>query len=287
MIFHRVTSEPEGTRRRLSPFFLVSLGVHVVVAIAFMRMLILNGDFSPVPRRPAVPQERVGFLKLARPGEKPTAGRAGGNGRPVQSREIHVVAPTTVPTRIPAPVLSTVKPTEEGGTGPLVGGGGPVRGVRPSYSDGRLWTPPSGVVSPPKTVAQTIDSLIADAIAPYNDSIAAAAKRRDPTDWTVEKGGYKWGIDRKAIRLGPVSIPTALLAMLPLNLQGNPTTMERDRAFAAMNRDISWHAQQAINDADFMKAVRSIRERKERERAAAQQAASSAKEPATDPNPHN
>jgi hypothetical protein len=118
-------------------------------------------------------------------------------------------------------------------------------------------------------VKQTIDSLIADAIAPYNDSVAAAAQRRDPTDWTIEKGGYKWGIDRRAIRLGPVSIPTALLAMLPLNLQGNPATMERDRTYAAMNRDITWHAQQAINEADFMKAVRSIRERKERDRAAA------------------
>jgi hypothetical protein len=57
--------------------------------------------------------------------------------------------------------------------------------------------------------------------------------------------------------------------MLPLNIQGNPTTIQRDRAFAAMNADINWHAQQAINEADFMKAVRSIRERKERERAAA------------------
>jgi hypothetical protein len=123
-------------------------------------------------------------------------------------------------------------------------------------------------VSTPKTVAQTIDSLIADAIAPYNDSVAAAAQRRDPTDWTVEKGGYKWGIDKRAIRLGPVSIPTALLAMLPLNITGNPTTIQRDRAFAAMNSDIQWHARQAINEADFMKAVRSIRERKERERAA-------------------
>jgi hypothetical protein len=131
-----------------------------------------------------------------------------------------------------------------------------------------VWEPPGVVVSRPKTVKETIDSLIADGIAPYNDSIAAAAQRRDPTDWTVEKGGYKWGIDRHAIRLGPVSIPTALLAMLPLNVQGNPTTIERDRAYAAMNRDITWHAQQAINDADFMKAVRSIRERKERERAA-------------------
>ena len=52
--------------------------------------------------------------------------------------------------------------------------------------------------------------------------------------------------------------------------------MERDRSYAAMHRDIQVHAQQAINDADFMKAVRSIRERKERERAAALAAASRA-----------
>ncbi|HZF72015.1 MAG TPA: hypothetical protein VEZ51_01200 [Gemmatimonadaceae bacterium] len=283
MIFRRVSSPPEGTRKRLSPFFLVSIGVHVVVAIAFMRMLILNGDFSKRPQPQAERDQRVGFVRLGRPGEKPTTGRVGGDGRPIQSRAIHVVAPTTVPTRIPAPVLTTVKPREEGGNGPLVGGGGPVRGVRPSYSDGRVWTPPAPIVEPPKTVAQTIDSLIADGIAPYNDSIAAALQRRDPTDWTIQKGGYKWGIDRKAIRLGPFSIPTALLAMLPLNLQGNPTTMERDRTYAAMNRDISWHAQQAINDADFMKAVRSIRERKEREKAAAQ-AAGSGKDSGGDQN---
>src|SRR5256885_3728890 len=269
MVSGRVPLKRASTRNRLSPWFLVWVGVHVVVAIAFMRMLILNTDFFNKPQAQAPREQRVGFVRLAQPGEKPTAGRVGGDGRPVQSRAIHVVAPTTVPTRIPVPVLTTVKPREEGGHGPLVGGGGPVRGVRPSYSDGRVWTPPSPIVEPPKTVAQTIDSLIADGIAPYNDSVAAALRRRDPTDWTIQKGGYKWGIDRKAIRLGPVSIPTALLAMLPLNVQGNPMTIERDRAYAAMNRDISWHAQQPINDADFTKAVRSIRERKERERAAA------------------
>ena len=269
MIFRRVATEPEPQGRRVSTSFLVSLGVHFVVVIAFMQMLILNTDFSQNPKRQAVPEQRVGFVRLAQPGEKPTPGKSGGDGRPEKSREIRVTPPTSVPTTIPAPSTAVTKPTEEGGTGPLVGGGGPVRGVRPSYSDGRLWSPPSPIIAPPKTVAQTIDSLIADAIAPYNDSVAAAAQRRDPTDWTIEKGGYKWGIDRRAIRLGPVSIPTALLAMLPLNIQGNPTTMERDRTYAAMNRDITWHAQQAINDADFMKAVRSIRERKERERAAA------------------
>ncbi len=272
MIFRRVATQPER-ERRVSPFFLASVGVHIVVAIALMQMLILNAEFSRGPRRQVTPQERVGFVRLAQPGVKPTPGTIGGDGRAEKSREVHVTAPRTIPTAIPAPVPSVTKPAEEGGTGPLVGGGGPSRGVRPSYSDGRLWTPPAPIVAPPKTVAQTIDSLIADAIAPYNDSVAAAAERRDPTDWTIKKGGYKWGIDRRAIHLGPFSVPTALLAMLPLNIQGNPTVMERDRAFAAMNRDISWHAQQAINDADFMKAVRSIRERKERERAAALAAA--------------
>jgi hypothetical protein len=233
-------------------------------------MLILNGDFSPSPKRQASPEEHVGFVSIAKGGVKiPVAGRSGGNGKPETPREIHVVAPAAVPTTIPAEVGPPKKTTDEEGTGPLVGVGGPTRGVRPQYSDPRVWEPPGPVVSTPKTVAQTIDSLIADAIAPYNDSVAAAAQRRDPTDWTVEKGGYKWGIDRRAIRLGPVSIPTALLAMLPLNIAGNPTTIQRDRAFAAMNSDIQWHARQAINEADFMKAVRSIRERKERERAAA------------------
>jgi hypothetical protein len=278
MIFRRVATEPEAPRKKVSTAFLVSLGVHVVVIIAFARMLILNTDFSQNPKRQTVPEERVGFVRLAQPGEKPTPGKAGGDGRPEVSRAIHVTPPTSVPTMIPAPAAAVTKPTEEGGTGPLVGGGGPVRGVRPNYSDGRLWTPPQPIISPPKTVAQTIDSLIADAIAPYNDSVARVAQQRDPTDWTIKKGGYKWGIDRRAIHLGPFSVPTALLAMLPLNIQGNPTTMERDRTYAAMNRDITWHAQQAINDADFMKAVRSIRERKERERAAALAGSSSSKD---------
>jgi len=282
MIFRRVTSAPEGTRRRLSPSFLVSLGVHTVVAIALMQMLILNGDYSSKPKQSAAREQRVGFVRLPQPGvTTPTPGQSGGDGRPFKSREVHVVAPATVPTTMPAPSPPATKVDNEG-AGPIVGTGGPSRGVRPQYTDPRVWEPPGQVVASPKTVAQTIDSLIADAIAPYNDSVAAVAGRRDPTDWTVEKGGYKWGVDKRAIHLGPFSIPTALLAMLPLNLQGNPTTMERDRSFAAMNRDISVHAQQAINEADFMKAVRSIRERKERERAAALAGSSSSKDGSED-----
>jgi hypothetical protein len=259
--------------------------VHLVVAVALMRMLIVNMDLSPTRKRQAVQEQRVGFVRINGGVKTPVPGKSGGDGKPLTPREVHVVAPVSVPTTIPVPSGPVTKATEEG-TGPLVGTGGPTRGVRPQYSDPRVWEPPGPVVSAPKTVKQTIDSLIAEGIAPYNDSVTAAKQRRDPTDWTIEKGGYKWGIDRRAIRLGPVSIPTALLAMLPLNIQGNPSTMQRDRAFASMNADINWHAQQAINEADFMKAVRSIRERKERERAAALSGSSSpAKDRSGDQNP--
>jgi hypothetical protein len=286
MIFRRVATPADGTRKRLSTPFLVSVGVHLVVAIALMKMLILNGDFSAKPKRDSSAEQHVGFVRIAKGGgvQKPVEGRSGGDGKPLTSREIHVVAPVSVPTTIPIPTGPPTK-VEEEGSGPLVGVGGPAKGVRPQYSDPRVWEPPGPLVSAPKSVKETIDSLIADAIAPYNDSVAAAAAKRDPTDWTVNKGGYKWGIDRHAIRLGPVSIPTAVLAMLPLNIQGNPTTMERDRSYAAMNRDITWHAQQAINDADFMKAVRSIRERKERERAAALAGSGSARDSQGDQKP--
>jgi len=288
MIFRRVTPEPTTSKkRRLSPSFLVSVGVHTVVAIALMRMLILNGDFSSKPKSSSAREQRVGFVRLS-PGVKtPTPARSGGDGRRETSRAIKLVAPTGVPTTIAAPSPSVTKTADAEGLGPIIGTGGPSRGVRPQYSDPRVWEPPGKVVGTPKTVAQAIDSIIADAIAPYNDSVAAAAQQRDPTDWTIKKGGYKWGMDSKAIRLGPLSIPTALLAMLPLNITGNPQAYERNRAYAAMNRDINWHAQQAINEADFMKAVRGIRERKERERAAALAGSTQSKDGSGDQHPHD
>lgn len=271
MIFRHAAEKPERGRKRFSPSFVISVGVHAVVATALMRMLILSADDFATRRKQPTQEagERVAYVALSKPGNSaPTAGRVGGDGRPLSSREIRVVAPIVAPEGIPAPRAQAV-PTAEPGNGPLVGKGGPSRGIEPSYSDPRLWQPPTRIVAPPKTVAETIDDLIAEGIRPYNDSIARVAARRDPTDWTMEKGGYKWGIDKRAIRLGPVSIPTALLALLPLNLQGNPIQMDRDRTYAAMHRDISWHAQQGINEADFAKAVRGIRERKERERRAA------------------
>ena len=77
MIFRRVAPQSEETRKRLSPSLFLSLGVHVIVAIAFMRMLILNAEFSPARQRQVTPQQRLGFVRLAQPGsaKAATAGR--------------------------------------------------------------------------------------------------------------------------------------------------------------------------------------------------------------------
>ncbi len=153
-----------------------------------------------------------------------------------------------------------------------MGGGGPLRGIQPRYADPRLWGEPGAVVVAPKTAAERLDSVIVGDIAAHNDSIrVASGGQRAPGDWTFQHNGQKYGMDSKYIRLGPVSIPTAILAMLPLNVGANPTTLERGRTLTAQHDEIFANAQRGINDADFQKAVREIRQRKERERKEAAQ----------------
>ena len=128
----------------------------------------------------------------------------------------------------------------------------------------------------PKTSQQKMDSAVAAIFGPVADSIEAARKlaegQRKPGDWTVkDKNGGSWGMDQRAIRLGKLSIPNALLGLLPASatgaIRGNPTEMDRDRRLAAVREDIMLHANREISEDDFRKQVRQIRERKERERA--------------------
>ncbi len=209
-----------------------------------------------------------------------TAGRSGGDNRPFnpdRSAEAGppLVAPTAVPSALPPappPGIASPSPTA-GGSGPLVGDGGPVRGVRPSYGDARVWgiNPDAVVASSQLSDAQRLDSALKSTIATHNDSVRAFAHspgKFERGDWTVGEDGNKWGIDKQYIRLGKVSIPTALLALLPLNNmpQRNPIAYERERALAAMKADIDYNVARAMTEDDFRKAVKAIRERKDRER---------------------
>ncbi len=222
---------------------------------------------------------------MAGGGESRYSGSEDRNNRPEDPEEVRedeevIVAPSSIPTTLPNLPKDTATRGGAGGptSGPLVGGKGNTRGVQPRYTDPRLWPSPEKDVAdaaakaPPKTPAQQLDSLIKEALGRHNDSVEVAkANTKEPGDWTFEKDGQKYGIDKKFIRLGPVAIPTAILALLPLNRSANPATTERDRRNASMGAEIQAQAQRRINDADFQKAVRAIRERKERERKEAQE----------------
>lgn len=269
------TPEQQIASKRASRPLALSIAVHVVVAIALVRFLISPSAFTMIFGRapsPPVPVERIGFLRLPKTGGPAVEGRSGGDNNPLSTTPAQrPVAPTGVPTTIPQAPSTPARAAEtEGGSGPLVGAGGPTKGIRPNYTDPRVWAAPGDIVTAPKSAKEKLDSVVASIIRPFNDSMAVAAGQRKPGDWTFEKDGRKYGIDPQFIRLGKVSIPTALLALLPINTTGNPTMNDRNRMQNQLHADIFWQAQRGMNEADFKKAVKSIRERKEREKAAAQ-----------------
>jgi hypothetical protein len=280
----RSPADGEKQARRPSKPLVVSVIVHIVLAIGMANMLISPSAMSRLFGRTQSKQvvaERIGFLRLPSRSGPATEGRSGGDGRPLsESTPPRVVAPAVVPSSIPETPAATPSEASEGGSGPLVGGGGPTRGIRPTYTDPRVWQAPGDIVSAPKSAKERLDSAIVSIIAPFNDSLAVAAQGRKPGDWTFEKDGRKYGIDPQYIRLGKLSIPTAVLALLPINQQANPTVSDRNKLQNQLHADIFWQAQRGMNDADFKKAVRSIRERKERERAAQKKAAQQEEPPA-------
>lgn len=263
-------------RRPGSPL-LASIALHIVLGAALLRVLLI-----PVPLRtlfekePAPVPERIGFIALPREGAT-DPGRSGGDDRPLVPKERRtapraLVAPTGVSSTIPAPAAAGAG--EGGGSGARIGAGGPEAGIRPSYGDPRLWVPPSAVVVMPRTPAQQLDSALRTSLKRHIDSVTvatdAAASQRKPGDLTVNGPGGKWGIDDRYIRLGKVSIPNAALALLPLNVQkslvGNPTAIERERAYARIRADIDYQSQRMLTEEELRLAARRIRERKDRER---------------------
>jgi hypothetical protein len=262
-----VTRKPSGS-------LLVSVALHLLFGAALIYVLSI-----PFPLReilvwtpPAEQVEHIQYVTVTKPGPA-NPGRSGGDGHPVREHapvpRPRVVAPSTVPTQIPPTPPAVQKPI--GGSGPVVGAGGPTVGIVPSFPDSRLWAPPGPGTSMPKGLTESLDSVLAVGVQAFNDSMANVASHagRKPGDWTVEHNGQKYGIDQKHIYIGPIKIPTAILALLPLNIQGNPTDIRRERALEYMHTDIMYQAQQAMNEEEFRDAVRKLRERKQREHDAA------------------
>jgi hypothetical protein len=276
----RGTDRPPVEGRRRSRVALgVSVAVNAAVIAAFFQALTHGYQwrdlFAPVASQP-VAVEHIGFVQLPKAQGKPIVGRSGGDGRPVSRTKPAPAppAPSTVPDAIP-PANPSAPPTDAGGSGAVVGSGGALEGIRPSYGDSRIWAPAGKAVTAPRSAQGQIDSLVADVFTGVRDSMlaanAAAAGQRKPGDWTLKGPGGKWGMDQSAIRLGKIAIPNAVLALLSENLQknlrGNPIQMAEDRRLASIRADLLQHAQREMNEDAFRQAVKEIRARKERERA--------------------
>ena len=271
----RALSTPGERRdpaRRGPGVLLVSLAIHVVLVALFVRIVIVPFDFLASPGRKAIPLpvERIGFLALPRSAQPQRATpRAGGDNRTPRAQQAvptPIAPPPAVPSTIPEPPKQAAPPVEAGGAGPVVGQGGAAAGIRPSFADPRIWAPNAPIVVAPMSPKQRLDSAIAARVHAIEDSLAMLPVERAPGDWTVTRNGKKYGVDQKWIHLGNFSLPTAILALLPLNVQGNPAVYERDRRLATMRAEIQEQAARIARDEDFRAAVKALRERKEKER---------------------
>ena len=293
----RLTRPRQGNdERRPGPALVVSVILHAGLIVLLLEALAVPAQLRSWllgPEATTAARERISYVVVAPPPPSgpPTLGRIGGDGRRGNAEaSVPIAPPAFVPDRLPdAPTGERPATAEDIGTGPLIGGGGPRRGVQPSYGDPRVWVAPGPIVTDPKTPEQRLDSALISSLERYRDSLAAVrgpAGRR-PGDWTIERGGQKFGMDEQFIRLGPISIPNAVLAALPLNVQGNPIAMEREKRLSMMRAEIIEQAQRGMNEQEFRDAVKSIRERKERERQreAAERREREKERPAPEPPP--
>ena len=256
--------------RRGPASILVSVAIHLVAIAILLRIAIVPLSWLEAPR-PAKPEAtHVDYVRTAADSAKDQ--RAGGDNRRATNtpEAAPLVAPSAVPSALPPEPPKTAAPAAqaEGGTGPVIGGGGPTRGVTPAFTDPRLWAPTDPLPIRPKTPTERLDSAIASRVHHLEDSLRALGPQRADGDWSwTGKDGKKYGIDQKYIHLGPFSIPTALLALLPLNVQGNPSTYGEARRIGAIRAEILEQSARSARDNDFNQAVRELRDRKQKERA--------------------
>jgi hypothetical protein len=146
--------------------------------------------------------------------------------------------------------------------------------LRPSYGTGALWVRPLPM-SPREMAAavtgksqqQLADSVVAVIVQGYLDAIAAerANPANKPPSWVTEVGGKKVGLDGQWIYLGPIKLPAALLALLPINMSGNPTQAEMNKRYSAMREDLYYAARRASTLEEFKKNVAELRKQKQYE----------------------
>ena len=177
-----------------------------------------------------------------------------------------IFAPRVIPGFIPAatpgpaPAQGPTGAAPPGGT--VAEGGSAADRLRQRVTDPRLWGAPA-IGSPlPRTQVDIVRERVAESIRALNDSIAGEdAARKRASDWTVKgEDGKRWGISPQGIHLGGITLPAPSFT----------PAMGSDAAKrASKDGEIAAQADRARIRDTFKDRAKAIRERKEKERAAA------------------
>lgn len=274
---------------------LAAVAVNVVAALILLSAATLDPRFREFLGFDVseVPEERITFVQTTpddapppepeRPREpRPTdPARLADRNAPSRGPEL---APPDAPVATPQPTRRFVEAGDSVGDRVLTAEDAATFGVRPG-GDPRLWTK-ADVEALQKRVrglalaggvpgARELDSVITVTLLAARDSLDSLAVIQNwgPTtaDWTRKdsKGGT-WGMDASGIRLGKVTIPSALLGLLPTGAQqymsGNPIAADQARRLGFAQRDIARFRQSGPGNDMFKMLVEELRERKDRER---------------------
>lgn len=149
--------------------------------------------------------------------------------------------------------------------------------LRPQFGSGLVWVEPMPMT--PRELAALLTGRPADQIA--DSAIAALTQRfleamemaraqdsalNHQPDWTTSIAGQTVGIDERWIHLGPIKLPSMLLALLPINVMPNPTEAALARKRSMMREDILTAGVRSANLAEFSRAVKALREQREADR---------------------
>ena len=257
-----------GRSRRPVWLWLVAIAVHVPLVLL---LLIRRREPLAFPvfesHRIAI-GDSVRAVPLPRVRRSPIAA-----GQTAPRRAAPAAVPTLTPTVLPpASAMGTSSPIASDTT--------PVRGssdLRPHYGEGRLWLQP--LAESPRTIAKALtgktdrqltDSAVAAMVQTYLDAMAVeqAANLKALPSWTTKIGGKTVGIDQRFVYLGPIKIPTLLLAMLmPAQKMGSISTYQYDQQMGRMRADLFDAARRAQTYDDFKKAVKDLHNQTEERRA--------------------
>ncbi len=271
-------------RKRLSPSVAaLAIGAHVAIGFVLVQVLTFGHGLPGWLRfeNERQPEERLTYVTPKAPVTPPPALRQ--VPRRVDEPRVVPPAPVVQPAGVPdaPPATKPLSPRDTGSGGTAGNGVGAldpnVRGVRPGYTDERVWRGTignggdgGGGAARRGDRADNLDSIMASAImgaADSLDSIARASGKygRKPGDWTkTDKNGRKWGWDEQGIRLGKYTLPNALLALLPMNaataagMSANPVGMAAGARISAASADIQRMSARGMGDAEFKRIVKEM-----------------------------